>query len=164
MKLLPRLRPRLQTMLLYGFLAVSASLFLTAALRLSAADNEVTVYKVSTCGCCTKWVDHLKANGFQVTVHDVESTDEYSERYGVPKAARSCHIAYVDGYAVEGHVPAADIQRLLKERPKAKGLAVPGMPVGSPGMDFPGGPPGTYDVVLIGEDGKLSTYQQYPRK
>lgn len=149
---------------IYGLLAVPIALFVMASLRLVAADNEVTVYKVASCGCCSKWVDHLKANGFQVTVKEVESTDEYSERYGVPKAARSCHIAYVDGYAVEGHVPAAEIQRLLKERPKAKGLAVPGMPVGSPGMDFPGGPPGKYDVVLIGEDGKLSTYQQYPRK
>ena len=160
MKLPPTLRP----MALYGFLAVSLGLFLTASLRLFAADNEITVYKTPTCGCCGKWVDHLKANGFKVTVHEVESTDEYSKKNGVPDNARSCHLGVVNGYAIEGHVPAAEIQRLLKERPKAKGLAVPGMPVGSPGMDFPGGPPGNYTVVLIGDDGKLSTYQQYPRK
>lgn len=147
----------------YVVLAVPMALFVMASLRLRAADNEITVYKVASCGCCTKWVDHLKANGFNVTVHEVENTAEYSRRYGVPESARSCHVAYVDGYAVEGHVPAADIQRLLKERPKAKGLAVPGMPVGSPGMDFPGGPPGRYSVMMIGEDGKTSVYQQYPR-
>jgi hypothetical protein len=160
-----KLRPlALRSIVLYGFVAVSAALFATASLRLLAADNEITVYKTPTCGCCGKWVDHLKANGFKVTVHDVESTDEYSSKAGVPESARSCHVGLVAGYAVEGHVPAADIQRLLKERPKAKGLAVPGMPVGSPGMDFPGGAPGRYNVVLIGEDGKTSTYQQYPRK
>jgi hypothetical protein len=155
---------KLRTTALYGFLAISMALFATASLRLLAADNEVTVYKTPTCGCCGKWVDHLKANGFKVTVHDVESTDEYSSKAGVPEAARSCHVGLVAGYAVEGHVPAADIQRLLKERPKAKGLAVPGMPVGSPGMEIPGGAPGRYNVVLIGEDGKTSVYQQYPRK
>ena len=154
-----KLRP-----VLYALLVVPVALFVLSSLRLRAADNEVTVYKVPTCGCCTKWVDHLKENGFQVTVHDVESTDEYSARSGVPETARSCHIGVVAGYAVEGHVPAADILRLLKERPKAKGLAVPGMPVGSPGMDFPGGPPGEYTVVLIGEDGELIDYQQYPRQ
>ena len=153
-----KLRP-----IFYGLLAVPVALFILASLRLRAADNEITMYKVPTCGCCSKWVDHLKENGFQVTVHDVESTDEYSSRYGVPEAARSCHIAFVDGYAVEGHVPAADIKRLLKERPKAKGLAVPGMPLGSPGMEVPGAPPGRYSVMLIGEDGKTSVYQQYPR-
>jgi hypothetical protein len=98
-----------------------------------------------------------------VTVHEVESTTEYSRQHGVPDSARSCHLGVVSGYAIEGHVPAAEIQRLLKERPKAKGLAVPGMPVGSPGMEFPGGPPGRYSVVMIGEDGKTSVYQQYPR-
>ena len=154
-----RLRP-----IFYGLLAVPVALFVLASLRLRAADNEITVYKVPSCGCCTKWVDHLKANGFQVKVEEVESTDDYSSRYGVPEAARSCHIGVVDGYAVEGHVPAAEIQRLLKERPKAKGLAVPGMPLGSPGMDFPGAPPGRYSVMMIGEDGKTSIYQRYPRR
>jgi hypothetical protein len=153
-----KLRP-----ILYGFLALPLVLAGLASWGQRAADNEVTVYKTAACGCCSKWVDHLKENGFQVTVHEVESTTEYSRQHGVPDSARSCHLGVVSGYAIEGHVPAAEIQRLLKERPKAKGLAVPGMPVGSPGMEFPGGPPGRYSVVMIGEDGKTSVYQQYPR-
>ena len=154
---------KLRPIILYTFLGLSTALFVTAGLRLRAADNEITVYKVATCSCCSKWVDNLKENGFQVTVHEVEDTAEYSRQHGVPDSARSCHLGVVGGYAIEGHVPAAEIQRLLKERPKAKGLAVPGMPIGSPGMDFPGGPPGRYSVVMIGEDGKASVYQQYPR-
>jgi hypothetical protein len=153
-----KLRP-----IFYGLLALPLALAGLASWGQRAADNEVTVYKTATCGCCGKWVDHLKANGFQVTVHEVEDTAEYSRKHGVPDSARSCHLGVTNGYAIEGHVPAAEIQRLLKERPKAKGLAVPGMPIGSPGMDFPGGPPGRYAVVMIGEDGKLSVYQQYPR-
>ena len=153
-----KLRP-----VLYGVLALPLVLAVLGSLRVRAADNEITVYKTPACGCCSKWVDHLKENGFQVTVQDVESIAEYSRRHGVPDAARSCHIGVVGGYAIEGHVPAAEIQRLLKERPQAKGIAVPGMPIGSPGMDFPGGPPGRYSVVMIGEDGKTSVYQQYPR-
>ena len=153
-----KLRP-----ILYGFLALPLVLAGLASWGQRSADNEITVYKVATCGCCSKWVDHLKENGFQVTVHEVENTTEYSRQHGVPDSARSCHMGVVGGYAIEGHVPAAEIQRLLKERPKAKGLAVPGMPIGSPGMDFPGGPPGRYSVVMIGEDGKTSVYQQYPR-
>ena len=153
-----KLRP-----ILYGVLALPLLLAVLASWGQRAADNEITVYKTATCGCCIKWVEHLRANGFQVTVHDVESTAEYSRRNGVPEAARSCHLGVVGGYAIEGHVPAADIHRLLKERPQAKGLAVPGMPLGSPGMDFPGGPPGRYSVVIFGADGKSSVYQQYPR-
>lgn len=155
---------KLRPVMLYGFLVFSLGLFLTASVRLLAADNEITVYKIASCGCCSKWVDHLKANGFKVTVHEVESTDEYSKKNGVPDAARSCHIGVVNGYAIEGHVPASEIQRLLKERPKARGLAVPGMPIGSPGMEIPGRPAAPYTVVLIGDDGKLSDYQKYPRK
>ena len=154
-----KLRP-----ILYGFLALPLVLAGLASWGQRAADNEITVYKVATCGCCSKWVDHLKENGFQVTVHDVEDTAEYSRQHGIPASARSCHLGVVGGYAIEGHVPAAEIQRLLQERPKAKGLAVPGMPIGSPGMDFPGGPPGRYAVVMIAEDGRTSVYQQYPRK
>ena len=153
-----KLRP-----VLYGVLALPLALAVLGSWRLRAADNEVTVYKTASCGCCSKWVDHLKENGFQVTVQEVESTTEYSRQHGVPDSARSCHLGVVAGYAIEGHVPAAEIQRLLKERPQAKGLAVPGMPIGSPGMDFPGGPPGRYSVVMIGADGKTSVYQQYPR-
>src|SRR5688572_28855168 len=99
-----------------------------------AADHTITVFKTPTCGCCGIWVNHLKSNGFQVIVNEVPNTAEYQRKYGVPAGLESCHTAIVEGYTIEGHVPATEIQRLLKERPKAKGLAVPGMPLGSPGM------------------------------
>ena len=129
-------------------------------LALHAAGPEITVYKLSTCGCCGLWVEHLKKNDFQVTVHEVPSVDEYKERYGVPKELESCHTAVVAGYTIEGHVPASDILRLLKERPAAKGLAVPGMPLGSPGME--GSRKDAYDVILFTADGKTSVFQHYP--
>lgn len=128
---------------------------------LQAAAPAVTVYKTRTCGCCGKWVEHLKANGFDVTVNEVPSTAEYRERYGVPTKLQSCHTAIVGGYAVEGHVPAADIQRLLKEKPKAKGIAVPGMPIGSPGMEQ-GDRKDTYSVILFTEDGDMKEFQKRP--
>jgi hypothetical protein len=136
-----------------------AALPLILALYVYAAGPEVTVYKVSTCGCCAKWVEHLKMNGFQVTVHELPDTTEISRKSGVPDALHSCHTAIVDGYTIEGHVPAADIQRLLKERPSAKGLAVPGMPLGSPGME--GSRKDAYNVLLFSEDGKTSVFQKY---
>src|SRR6266403_1297018 len=96
---------------------------LIASLPLTAAGPKVTVYKTVTCGCCGKWVEHLKTNGFDVTVQDVPSTADYRQKYGVPEKLASCHTAVVNGYAIEGHVPASDITRLLKTAPKAKGLA-----------------------------------------
>jgi hypothetical protein len=141
--------------LYYGLVALP----LLLAFYLSAAGPEVTVYKVSTCGCCAKWVEHLKAAGFSVTVHEIEDTTEISRKSGVPEQMHSCHTALVDGYTIEGHVPASDIQRLLKERPQAKGLAVPGMPLGSPGME--GSRKDAYDVMLFTEDGKTSVFQKY---
>ena len=131
--------------------------------RLQAAGPAITVYKTATCGCCGIWVKHLSDRGFAATIKDVESTDEYSRKFGVPAALHTCHTAIVDGYTIEGHVPAADIQRLLKERPKAKGLAVPGMPMGSPGMEA-GGRSAKYSVLLFQADGKTSVYREYPAK
>jgi hypothetical protein len=139
-----------------GILALAAGM----TLALQAAGPEITVYKVATCGCCGKWVEHLKASGFTATVHEVGSVDEYKREHGVPKELESCHTAIVDGYTIEGHVPAADILRLLKERPAAKGLAVPGMPLGSPGMEA--SRKDAYDVLLFTEDGKTSVFQHYP--
>jgi hypothetical protein len=130
---------------------------------LAAAAPEMAVFKTRTCGCCSKWVDHMKANGFNVTVTDVPSTAEYRKKYGVPERLLSCHTAVVNGYAVEGHVPAADVQRLLKTRPKAKGLSVPGMPVGSPGMEQ-GPRRDAYSVVLFQADGSVSEFQKYAAK
>jgi hypothetical protein len=125
-----------------------------------AAPQPVSVYKTPTCGCCGKWVEHLKANGFAPTVKDVQSTAEYRKQYGVPKQLQSCHTAVVGGYTIEGHVPATDIQRLLKHKPKAKGLAVPGMPLGSPGME--GARRDPYSVLLFDSDGRISVYKKYP--
>ena len=96
---------------------------------------EINVYKSPYCGCCGAWVDNLKASGLQVVVHDMEDVTPIARKAGVPDKARSCHTAIVDGYFVEGHVPPTDIRRLLRERPKARGIAVPAMPIGSPGME-----------------------------
>lgn len=136
------------------------ALLLSVAAGMSAAPPTLTVYKTKTCGCCGKWVEHMRANGFKVIVNDVESTGEYRRKYGVPEKLQSCHTAVVNGYSIEGHVPAAEIQRLLKEHPKAKGLAVPGMPAGSPGME--GNRQEAYSVVRFDEGGMLSVYQKYP--
>jgi len=129
-------------------------------LRLDAAGPTVTVYKDASCGCCGLWVKHLEQNGFQVKVHDVANTQEYKQKYGVPASIKSCHTAVVDGYTIEGHVPASEIQRLLKERPKAKGLAVPGMPIGSPGMEA-GSTRQAYSVLMFDADGKTTVFRQY---
>lgn len=101
----------------------------------------------------------MKANGFRVKSHNVSDPSEYRARYGIPDKLGGCHTALVDGYVLEGHVPAREIKRLLKERPKARGLAVPGMPLGSPGMEGPRSDP--YEVLLVHNDGKYSVYQKY---
>lgn len=128
----------------------------------SAAPPAMTVYKTRTCGCCSKWVEHMRANGFRVTVQEVASTAEAQQRQGVPTGLRSCHTATVGGYTLEGHVPAVDVKRLLQSRPEAKGLAVPGMPMGSPGMEGARSDP--YSVVLFGAKGQISSYGNYPGK
>ncbi len=142
--------------ILHGMLALP--LFLS--FDLGAATHQMTVFKTRTCGCCNKWVEHARANGFEVTVREVASTAEYRLKYGVPDTLQSCHTAIVEGYTVEGHVPAAEMLRLLKTRPKAKGLAVPGMPLGSPGMEAPRRQP--YSVLLFDAEGRTSVYQKYP--
>ena len=121
----------------------------------------ITVYKSPTCGCCRGWVDHVKEAGFEVEVHDVADVNPYKDEAGVPSDARSCHTAVVGGYALEGHVPAETIKRLLAEKPAVAGLAVPGMPVGSPGMEVPGQAPDKYDVVTFTADGETAVYQSY---
>ncbi len=139
-----------------------ASLALVMPLLARAAGKpQITVYKTPTCGCCHEWVAHLEAHGFAVIANDVPSTAPYRERYGVPKALGSCHTGVIDGYALEGHVPASEIKRLLAEKPKARGLAVPGMPVGSPGMEVEGTRRDAYDVVLFDDAGNRSVYRHY---
>ena len=124
----------------------------------------IEVYKSETCGCCTEWVKHLEANGFAVNARNVPNTAAYRERYHVPPALGSCHTATIGGYALEGHVPAEDIQRLLKEKPKAAGLTVPGMPMGSPGMEVPGQKADSYDVLLFQKDGSHTVYRHVAAK
>lgn len=114
----------------------------------------VTVTKDPGCGCCDAWVDHLRAAGFPVRVVESDDVDALKSRLGVPAELASCHTAKVGGYVIEGHVPAAALARLLAERPAATGLAVPGMPAGSPGMDYPGTVPEPYEVVLFGPEGQ----------
>ena len=109
----------------------------------------VTVSKDPSCGCCTGWAEHIEAAGFPVRIVESQNMDAIKQQLRVPPALYSCHTAEVDGYVVEGHVPAAAIQRLLTERPAATGLAVPGMPAGSPGMDFPGVTAEPYEVFLF---------------
>jgi len=122
----------------------------------------VEVWKDPNCGCCKDWIKHLEANGFRVKAHD-QGNAAARKRVGLPDALGSCHTAVVGTYVVEGHVPARDIQRLLREKPRALGLAVPGMPVGSPGMDGPEyrGRKDRYDVLLVAADGSTRVYQTY---
>lgn len=124
-----------------------------------AAAPVVDVYKSALCGCCEEWIKHLQKNGFTVNAHNVPNPSDYREKFGMPQALGSCHTAFVQGYAIEGHVPAAEIKRLLLEKPKAKGLAVPSMPLGSPGMEGRRSDP--YDVFLVQGNGAYSVYRHY---
>jgi hypothetical protein len=152
--------------------AVTAAVMLTSAYALRAAAPEqrsagaeaqpITVYRTATCGCCGKWVDHLKSAGFAPTVHivaDVATTPAGKE---LPSHLRSCHNGTLEGYNVEGHVPADVLRKLLKERPSVKGIAVPGMPAGSPGMESPN--PVAYDVIAYDGSGKTSVFARVGEK
>jgi hypothetical protein len=116
----------------------------------------IEVYKHPTCGCCIKWVDHLNANGFVARATNVENIGDVKKTRGVPEQLSSCHTAVVGGYVIEGHVPAADIHRLLKERPAVAGLAVPNMPIGSPGMEGANARP--YDVLTFDTQGRTRVF------
>jgi hypothetical protein len=122
---------------------------------------KLTVFKSPTCGCCTKWVDHVKAAGFTVEVHDEEEMDPVKDRLGVPPDLRSCHTGQLEGYLIEGHVPAEDMKRLLTARPKVAGLAVPGMPKSTPGMAVPGEPAEPYTVVSFQKDGSTQLFARH---
>ncbi|MDK2797239.1 MAG: hypothetical protein PWQ19_789 [Tepidiphilus sp.] len=123
----------------------------------------VKVWKSPYCGCCKEWIAHMQANGFQVQTFEVGNS-EVRSRLGMPMRYGSCHTAVVQGYVIEGHVPAADVKRLLAEKPNALGLAVPGMPIGSPGMDGVayGGRRDAYKVLLVGKDGAAQVFGSYP--
>jgi hypothetical protein len=124
----------------------------------------ISVFKDPTCSCCNGWIEHLKVNGFRVDVHEMKDSDlrELKNKNGIPPSLQTCHTGVVDGYVIEGHIPAAQIKRVLKEDPKAVGLAVPGMPQGSPGME--GAKVERYSVLLFDSAGQSSVYAQYPEK
>jgi hypothetical protein len=124
--------------------------------------STMQVYKDPNCGCCSGWIQHMRAAGFSVESHDTTDMLSIKQRLGITDNMMSCHTAEIDGYVIEGHVPVADIQRLLKERPKARGLVLPGMPVGSPGMESPDGYSQAFTVMLLGEDGSLQPYASHP--
>jgi len=141
------------------FLKLLAAGALATQLPVYAAAPVIEVYKSATCGCCTEWVKHLEQNGFTVKARNVANPSDYREKFGIPNDLGSCHTGLVEGYALEGHVPAAEIKRLLAEKLKARGLAVPSMPMGSPGMEGPHKHP--YDVLLVGSHGKSTVYKHY---
>ena len=141
---------------------LSLSLFLAAVLLSTgvlAEDQTITVYKSPTCGCCTKWVSHLQENGFEVETTDLKDLSLAKSMSGITPEQASCHTAKVGGYVIEGHVPAEDIKRLLAERPDARGLTVPGMPKGSPGMEHPN--PDHYQVLLLDNDGSTAVFAEH---
>jgi hypothetical protein len=140
---------------LFGAIAFAA-MFVGSAAHAAT----MTVYKSPSCGCCGKWVEHVEKHGFKVTVVPTADMMALKEKLGVPEAAISCHTTKVDGYIVEGHVPAADIKRLLAQKPKARGIAVAGMPMGSPGMEH-GDHRQPYSTLLIKNDGTTSVFAQH---
>ncbi len=144
---------------------------LIAGLGLAAAASQVsfhaqsaapsmTVYKSPSCGCCGKWVTIMREQGFDVKTVDMDDMSKVKASYGVSPELGSCHTALVGGYVIEGHVPAESVKRLLREKPKVAGIAVPGMPVGSPGMEVPSGQKDAFDVVAFQRDGKTSVFEK----
>lgn len=138
-----------------GFLGLSAAAVVACAAPAPA--KALTVYRSPTCGCCGGWVDHLRGAGFEVAVQMMDDVTPVAARLGVPEQLRSCHTGELAGYFVEGHVPAADIERLLMERPDARGIAVPGMPIGSPGMEM-GERRDAFQTLLVDRQGAVSVF------
>ena len=140
----------------------AVAVLVAAAPAFSQDDLSIHVIKDAGCPCCNAWISHLRDNGFAVSFEErsVEELSAFKRQQGIPEALVSCHTATLDGYTIEGHVPAADIRRLLPEAPDAIGLAVPGMPYGSPGMG-PETEREAYDVILIGRDGLATTFSRY---
>ena len=127
-----------------------------AAAKPAPAKPHLSVYKSPTCGCCAKWVEYMEANGFTATVTNLPDVTPIKISNGLPPRLGSCHTTLIAGYVIEGHVPVSDIRRLLKEKPAIAGLAAPGMPAGSPGMDVPNSPP--YDIIAFDKSGRTSVY------
>lgn len=147
---------------LAGGTALAAAASLLPAAAGAAPARKIVVYKDANCGCCKAWVTHLRGHGFAPVAHDRTDMDALKDSLGVPVALRSCHTAMSGRYVIEGHVPASDIERLMKAAPKGiTGLAVPGMPAGSPGMEVPGGHTDRYDVIAFSANGKTSIFASH---
>jgi hypothetical protein len=146
------------------FLSAVAAVAAAASLPALAATSlpQVDVFKNPDCGCCNAWVDHLRAAGFPVKVNETPDTSAVRKRHGIPDEFGSCHTGVVAGYALEGHVPAEEVKRLLAKKPAAAGLSVPGMPAGSPGMEV-GSRKDPFQVLLIDKAGRSSVFASYPR-
>jgi hypothetical protein len=129
---------------------------MSEAQRMANAADTIVVYKTPTCGCCSDWVDHAREHGFTVVAYDLNDLTAVKQQLGVPAGRVSCHTSVVRGYTVEGHVPADLIQKMLAERPRVRGLTVPGMPMGSPGMEGPW--KDEYDVLAFDDDGNITVY------
>ena len=143
-------------------LLAAPALLLMAGCAQAAPPLDLVVYKTPWCGCCKGWITHMTRAGFKPTVHEVEDLTPIRETHGVPFNLSSCHTGLIGGYAVEGHVPPADVLRLLKERPKAIGLTVPGMPIGSPGMESPNGATEAYaTLLLLDRSGKTRVFARH---
>lgn len=157
-----RKSPQPQSLTGWRGLALAAVLSASAIASTALAEGQagqVEVYKSPWCGCCAAWVDHLEQNGYTAIVHNVEDLSAIKQMAGVPHDQRSCHTAMIDGYVIEGHVPASAIDRLLDERPEIDGLAVPGMPQGSPGMEGPN--PIPFTVYSIGSDAGSEAFMEF---
>lgn len=137
-------------------------IYAAPALADQSPTGRVEVWKTATCGCCIKWVEHLQANGFKVAANNVAYglLAQIKRQAGIPEEQASCHTGKIGGYVIEGHVPAADVKRLLDEKPDAVGLAVPGMPVGSPGMEQ-GDEKEPYEVLLVKKDGSTEVFARH---
>lgn len=141
-------------------LALTAALGFSTPLLAAGAAQSIHVYKSPTCGCCEDWVKHLEANGFEVDVTETQNLNPIKHDAGLTPALASCHTAFVGDYVIEGHVPASDIQRLIADAPKARGLSVPGMPIGSPGMEM-GDRKDPYQVLLFNNQGQTRIFSEH---
>ena len=157
-----RVSRRSASRLIFG-LAGALALGQPLGVQAAPPKDRVTVWKTPNCGCCSEWVSHLRSNGFEVVTHDVKDTAPMRQKLGLAEKFGSCHTGLLGSYVLEGHVPAREMRRLLQEKPQAIGLAVPGMPTGSPGMEM-GNARDAFDVLLVLKDGNSRVYQSYPQK
>lgn len=152
-----------------GFIGIAVSAIMTnvhnntPAVEPDLTLPTVTVYKSASCGCCKKWVKHMQDSGFRVEAHNVDNMQSYKEQAKLGAGMGSCHTAFVDDYAIEGHVPAWDVKRLLLEKPDISGLTVPRMPIGTPGMEVPGKPADPYQVLSYKDGKQVSVFSNYPK-